>query len=88
MIFWNNLFKNLSFQQIPLRKPVEELSFSSDVAGLKSATLLKKMNHFTINPFCRHFRNAFVKEFLLKTKASLISISKVASNWGLLSFKG
>ena len=50
----NNLFKSLSFRQNTLRKPVEKLSFS-DVAGLKSVTLLKKMNPFTMNPFLPSF---------------------------------
>ena len=45
MIFSNNLFKNLSSQQNPLKKPVTELSFS-DFADLKPVTLQKrqKMN--------------------------------------------
>ena len=55
---------------------MEKLSFSDD-AGLKSVTLLKMMNLFTINTGTP--RNAFVKE-LLETKTSLIIISKVASN--------
>ena len=54
MIFSNNLFKKLTFQQNPLKKPVEKLSFS-DVAGLKSVRLLKKMNPFTINTFLPSF---------------------------------
>ena len=29
MIFSNNLFKNFSFQQKPLKKPVEKLGFSN-----------------------------------------------------------
>ena len=40
MIFSNNLFKNLSFQQNPLKQPVAKLRFS-DVAGLKLVTLVK-----------------------------------------------
>ena len=61
MIFSNNTFKHLSFQQNPLRKPVKKLSFInitglkavsfSDLTCLKSVTLLKKMNPFTMNPF-------------------------------------
>ena len=54
MIFSNNLFKKLTFQQNHLKKPVEKLSFS-DVAGLKSVRLLKKMNPFTMNTFFPSF---------------------------------
>ena len=43
MIFSNNLFKKLSFQQNPLKKPVGKLNFS-DVAGLRPVILLKKLN--------------------------------------------
>ena len=53
---------------------MEKLGFS-DYAGLKSVTLLKKMNPFTINTGTP--RNVFVKE-LLETKTLLITISKVA----------
>ena len=41
MIFSNNLFKNLSFQQNPLKKPVAKLSFN-DVSGLKPVTFHQK----------------------------------------------
>ena len=37
MIFSNNLFKNLSFQQNPLKKPVEKLSFSDATSEQLSA---------------------------------------------------
>ena len=53
---------------------MEKLDFSDD-AGLKSVTLLKKMNPFAINTGTS--RNVFVKE-LLETRTSLITISKVA----------
>ena len=53
---------------------MEKLGFSDD-AGLKSVTLLKKMNPFTINTGTS--RIVFVKE-LLETRTSLITISKVA----------
>ena len=45
MIFSNNLFKNLSFKQNLLKKPVVNLPFS-DASGLKPVTLLKQMNPF------------------------------------------
>ena len=40
MIFSNNLFKNLSSQQNPLKRPVTKLSFS-DFVGLKLVILLE-----------------------------------------------
>ena len=52
--FSNNLFKKLSFQQNPLKKSVEKLSFS-DYAGLKSVALLRKMNPFRMNTFLPSF---------------------------------
>ena len=52
---WSNHFKNLSFQQNPLKKPVVELSLSV-IKGLKPVTLLKQMN-----PFCGHFRNNLLR---------------------------
>ena len=54
MIFSNDLFKNLYFQQNPLKKSVEKLSFS-DVAGLKACNFTKKMSPFTMNPFLTSF---------------------------------
>ena len=54
MIFSNNLYKNLSFQQNPLKKPVTNLSFRY-VAGLKPVNLLKNINPFTMNPFVPSF---------------------------------
>ena len=45
IIFSNNLFKNLSFQQNRLKKPVEKLNFS-DVEGLKYVTLLKNESFY------------------------------------------
>ena len=51
MIFWNNLFKNFIFSA----KSFKETFGESDALGLKSVTLLKKMNPFTMNPFLLSF---------------------------------
>ena len=56
MIFSNNLYKNLSFQQKLLKKPVTKLSFRY-VSGLKPVNLKK---------FCRRFAEAASKGVLRK----------------------